>query len=63
MLVSAATVVSESEEPGLDPGGDKTPGLVAVMGLEPVRGLAPANKRGQTKERVEGGSLAEAALL
>lgn len=58
MLVSASTVArSESAEPGLDPGGERTPGLVADMGLE------PADERGQTQERLEAGRLAEPGLL
>lgn len=62
LLVSAATVARcGSAEPGLDPGGDKTPDVVAVMGVEQVCGLEP--EEGLTRERLGGGSLAEAALL
>lgn len=54
MLVSAIIVArAGSAEAALDPGRDKTPGLVAVMGLE------PANKSGLT----QGGRVAEAVLL
>lgn len=61
-LVSAATVARcGSAEPGLDPGADKTPGMVAVVGVEQVRGLEPDESL--TRERLGGGSLAEAALL
>ena len=49
MLVSASTAArSESEEPGLDPGGERTPDLVADMGLEPVHALKPSDDRGLT---------------
>lgn len=51
---------SESAEPGLDPEGDRTPGLVKDMGLEPVRGLEPADERGKM---LEAGRLAELGLL
>lgn len=50
---------SDSAEPGLDPGGERTPGLFADTGLEAVWGL----ERGQTQERLEAGRLAEAGLL
>lgn len=64
MLVSASTVArSESADPGLDPGGERTPGPVADMGLEPVWGLEPADERGQTQEWLEAGRLAEPGLL
>lgn len=49
MLVSASTVArSEPADPGLDPGGERTAGLLADMDLEPVWGLEPADERGQT---------------
>lgn len=64
MLVSASTVArSESAEPGLDPGWEKSPGLVADMGLEPVWGLELAEERGRTQERLEAGRLAEPGRL
>lgn len=64
MLVSLSCVGrSESAEPGLDPGGDKTPGLVAIVGLEEVWGLESANKCGQTIEWLVKGCLDEAVLL
>lgn len=53
--MSASTAAkSESAEPGLDTEGEKTPGLVADMGLE------PADERGQM---LEAGRLAELGLL
>lgn len=48
-------------EAGLDPGGDKTPGLVAVIGAEQVCGLEADGSL--TRERLGGASLAGAALL
>lgn len=48
-------------EPGLEPGGDETPGLVAVIGVEQVCGLDADESL--TRERLGGVSLAEAALL
>lgn len=64
MLVSASIAArSDSAEPGLGPGGERTPGLVADMGLEPVWGLEPADERGLTQERLEAGRPAELGLL
>ncbi|TNN87900.1 hypothetical protein EYF80_001864 [Liparis tanakae] len=53
---------SESAEPGLDPVGERNPGLDADMGLEPVWGLEPAIERGQMHE-LEEGRLAEPGRL
>lgn len=64
MLVSASTAArSESTEPGLDPGGERTPGLVADMGLELVSGLEPVDKSVQAQEWLETRRLAELGLL
>lgn len=59
--MSASTAAkSDSAEPGLDPEGERTPGLVADIGLDPVRGLEPDDERGQM---LEAGRLAELGLL
>lgn len=56
MLVSSSTVRSEFGEPGLDPGGVRTPGPVASVSLElgDDRGLPAAGLvKGRLAERFE----------
>lgn len=64
MLVSASAAAgSESVKPGLDPGGENIPGLVADTGLDPLRGLEPVEEKAEPPEGLEVGRLAELGLL
>lgn len=64
MLVSASTTArSESAEPGLDPEGERTPGLIADMSLEPECGLVPDDDMAQTPEKLGEGHVAELGRL